>query len=152
MDSIMQRKTIARVVKTVPADAVWGVTTLHTEHCGDGHYQKKPCRDCPWRKDAPVGRFPAEAFRLSANTAYDASMHTFTCHMAGRDNPATCAGFLLRNSENNVSVRIAASMGRYEPSEVSSDVALYESYREMAIANGVAENDPAIAPCRADWE
>lgn len=44
-------------------------------------------------------------------------------------------------------------MGRYDPSLVSDDgIALYDSYREMAVANGVPPDDPIIAPCRANNE
>ena len=46
---------------------------------GRKHACKVPCKDCPWRRDA-VGVFPAEAFRLSAATAYDMSDRTFGCH------------------------------------------------------------------------
>ena len=62
---------------------------------GTGKYRRKPCANCPWRTDA-VGEFPAEAFRHSANTAYDMSLHKFGCHSAKKTDPATCAGFLLR--------------------------------------------------------
>lgn len=141
-----------KFLATVPADDVWGVSTLQSDRTNGKWHCTKPCADCPWRKDAPIGRFPAEAFRLSAKTAYDASDRTFACHMAGSIEPKTCAGFLLSNSVNNLAVRVAMLKGQYNPDDVSSDVPLYESYREMAIANGVPEDDPMIAPCRADWD
>lgn len=117
-----------------------------------GSYMRRPCAECPWRKDAKVGAFPAEAFRHSARTAYDAAMSQFACHMAGVEPGATCAGFLLRNADNNLGTRIAVATGRVDPSQVSSDVELYGSYREMAEANGVAPDDPALAQCRANGE
>jgi hypothetical protein len=40
---------------------------------GRAAYRREPCAECPWRVDQ-VGAFPAEAFRLSAPTAYDAAM------------------------------------------------------------------------------
>ena len=40
-------------------------------------YRRKPCSTCPWRVDA-VGEFPAEAFRHSANTAYDMADKQFS--------------------------------------------------------------------------
>lgn len=50
----------------------------------NGIYRRRPCADCPWRKDA-VGEFPAEAFGHSAGTAYDMSEHSFGCHQSGAD-------------------------------------------------------------------
>lgn len=113
-------------------------------------YRKKPCTTCPWRVDA-VGEFPAEAFRHSAPTAYDMAQRVFSCHESGAEKPATCAGFLLRNSANNLAVRIAESTGRIDLSKVSDGGAeLFPSYRAMAIANGVDPQDPILQPCRDD--
>ncbi len=116
------------------------------------HYRRKPCATCPWRKDAETGRFPAEAFRTSANTAIDGSTHAFACHESGVEKSATCAGFLLANSQHNIGVRLALAKGRLDIDKVGNpeDVPLYESYRSMAIANGVDPDDPAIALCRSN--
>lgn len=118
-----------------------------TIHGGGGGYRRSPCQECPWRRDAVRGEFPAEAYRHSANTAYDMSRHIFSCHMSGAEKPAACAGFLLRGAEHNLSVRMALSEGRIQR-DVKSDVPLFDDYREMAEANGVAHNDPALTPCR----
>lgn len=77
---------------------------------GSGAYRRKPCADCPWRKDA-TGKFPPEAFRHSANTAYDMSDHIFGCHRSGTGKPATCAGFLLRGANHNLAVRLGYPSG-----------------------------------------
>lgn len=114
------------------------------------HYRRRPCDECPWRKDAKIGAFPAEAYRISAPTAYDMAQTTFACHMAGKETPTTCAGFLLQNSTHNLVVRINAMKGRLDLSKISSDVELYESYRAMAEANGVDAKDPVLAPCRSN--
>lgn len=133
---------------------MFGVTRLETSGKADKIVRRKPCPTCPWRKDAAIGAFPAEAFRISANTAYDGAMATFSCHESGAKAPATCAGFLLANSANNIGVRIALSMGRLDMEQVGNpdDVPLFESYRAMAIANGVCPDDPRIAACRGDDE
>ena len=112
-----------------------------------GGYRRKPCSDCPWRKDA-VGEFPAEAFRHSANTAYDMSEHVFSCHQSGASKPAACAGFLLRGADHNLHVRLAYMRGEIQGDVTDGDTDLHASYRAMAIANGVAEDDPVLAPCR----
>lgn len=139
----------ARITKTHPAGKGHVVSTIVGGHHG---YRRKPCEQCPWRKDLPIGAFPAEAFRISANTAYDVSTHLFACHMSGNEKPATCAGFLLRNAANNIGARIAKMRGDIDMAEVSTDSPLYESYRAMAEANGVPKDDPALRLCRSDNE
>ena len=114
--------------------------------------RRKPCPTCPWRKDALTGAFPAEAFRSSASTAYDASLTTFSCHESGAKKNAICAGFILANSENNMAMRIKFMNGQKIDVSNPEEVELYESYRAMAIANGVNPGDPRIAPCRGDDE
>lgn len=115
-------------------------------------YQRQPCAKCPWRIDA-TGEFPAEAFRHSANTAEDMSDHTFACHTTGTAKPAVCAGFLLRNSANNLGVRLMIHRGDLDPSAVSDGgLDLHDSYKTMAVANGLDPADPALARCRADNE
>lgn len=115
---------------------------------GKSCHRKEPCPTCPWRKDA-VGEFPAEAFRISAHTAYDMAMEAFSCHESGAKKPATCAGFLLRGADNNGNVRIKIIKGEFDPGTVSdAGLDLFDSYREMAIANGVDPDDEILKPCR----
>lgn len=113
---------------------------------GKSGYRKKPCPSCPWRVDA-VGEFPAEAFRHSAETAYDMSLHVFSCHTSGVAKPATCAGFLLRGADNNLNVRMGRMTGRYNDDVTDGGVALHDNYRAMAVANGVPKSDPALTAC-----
>ena len=111
-------------------------------------YRRRPCSDCPWRKDA-VGKFPAEAFRHSAGTAYDMSEHQFGCHQSLDKGASTCAGFLLRGSAHNLAARVKAIKGEIDLRTVcDGGVELFDSYRDMAEANGVAADDPVLEPCR----
>lgn len=111
-------------------------------------YRRTPCAGCPWRVDQ-TGKFSAEAFRISAHTAYDAAFETFGCHESGPDKPAICAGFLLRNSVHNLGARLKGIAGG---AGCHSQVELHRDYRTMAIANGVSPSDPALVACRADDE
>ena len=112
---------------------------------GAGH-RVEPCGGCPWRKDQ-TGLFPAEAFKHSASTSYDAAFNTFACHESGSEKPATCAGFLLNGSEHNLAIRIKRADGLIR--EVTDGGhELHESYRAMAIANGVDPDDPVLQACR----
>lgn len=136
-------KTPPRITQVRPAGEDHRVVTV--EGGGPGHC-KRPCADCPWRKDA-TGVFPAEAFRLSASTAYDMAQNTFACHQAGVGQPRVCAGFLLRGADHNLAVRLGMIQGKY--GGVSDcGLELHENYRAMAIANGVDPEDEVLVPCR----
>lgn len=133
-----------RIVDVRPAGPEHQVVTVVG---GKGSYRRQPCPKCPWRTDA-VGEFPAESFRHSANTAYDMSQHVFSCHDSGTKKPATCAGFLLRGADNNLAVRLAYMSGRLEGDVTDGGCELHDSYRDMAVANGVDPEDPVLKPCR----
>jgi hypothetical protein len=137
-----------RVLRARPAGAAHQVLTVAggqpAAHC------RRPCADCPWRKDA-VGVFSPEAFRHSAETAYDMATHTFACHAAGAGQPRLCAGFLLRGATHNLTVRLLQLRG-HDLSATDGGHALHASYAAMAVANGVAPDDPALAPCRSNDE
>lgn len=135
-----------RVVDTRQAGALHQVVTVVG---GKGSYRKKPCLTCPWKKSV-VGEFPAEAFRHSARTAYDMSEHTFACHESGVKRPALCAGFLLRGSDHNLKVRLGRMQGRFKDDVSDGGEDLFESYRAMAVANGVGEDEAVLRPCRDD--
>ena len=133
----------ARTVKVRPAGDNHQVISVHG---GGGGHRRQPCDNCPWRVDS-TGEFPPEAFRHSAETAYDMSQHTFACHQSGSKKPAVCAGFLLRGAEHNLAVRLARINDRLvDVSDGGHE--LHDSYRAMAIANGVDPDDPVLASCR----
>lgn len=73
--------------------------------------------------------------------------HTFGCHQSGSKKPATCAGFLLRGADHNLAVRLARMRGEMVISD-EPQIDLHENYKEMAVANGVDEDDPALSHCR----
>jgi len=136
--------SVTKVTQIRPAGDGHQVVTVEG---GKGSYRRKPCKDCPWRLDA-IGKFPAEAFRHSANTSFDMSKQTFACHRSGVKKPAVCAGFLLRGAEHNLNVRMGRMTGKYKDDVVDGGTPLHENYRAMAIANGVPAGDQAIHPCR----
>lgn len=107
-------------------------------------YRGEPCARCPWLRESPVGVFPAEVFRYSARTAYDLATSVFGCHASPKDEPQTCAGFLLRGADHNLSVRMHGP----DKADIHCDRDLYTDYREMAVANGVDPNDSTLAQCR----
>ncbi len=108
----------------------------------------KPCAECPWRRDVPVGKFPVERFETLAATAYDMSGQVFACHMSKEGGEFACAGFILQSSAHNMACRMA----RMSFDDVSSPYPLFETYREMAIANGVDEDSYDLENCRDDGQ
>ena len=113
---------------------------------GDGKmkYCRKPCDECPWRRDVPVGKFPPERFVQLAGTNYDMSAVQFACHKSHEDREFACAGFLLSGAANNLGVRLARSDLR----KIESPYPMFDTFREMAVANGVDPDDPALENCR----
>ena len=63
---------------------------------------KKPCKDCPFRKDTMKGWLGKE--RMTGILKQDA----FVCH---KNNELQCAGHMLINGENNSFVSLAKRMG-----------------------------------------
>ena len=116
----------------------------------DFPHAKRPCSECPWRRDVEPGQFPAERFVALARTAYDMARHTFACHKSPEGREFACAGFLARGAEHNLSVRLAL-MGRdlARDHDYSGGLDLVDGYREMAERNGVDPEDPALGPCRS---
>lgn len=129
-----------------PCDAGNQVVTVQAER---NAFRREVCAECPWRRDAEPGAFPAEAFRHSASTCADMAPTTFACHMSGTERPATCAGFLLsRHAPHNLSVRLRAMKGEPLLQDVRATAPTYDDYREMAVANGMDAEDPALAVVR----
>lgn len=139
----MRKRT--RITAVHPTDKNNQVVTVVG---GDGQYRRHPCEPCPWKTEN-TGDFPPEAFAHSANTAEDMSTHIFGCHEAGTERPVTCAGFLLRGAEHNMSVRMKSATRELDLSQVDDgEHELHPGYVSMAVANGVHPRDPALARCR----
>lgn len=110
--------------------------------------QKKPCAECPWRTDQPVGRFSAERYRALAATATDMAARVFTCHKSADDVPVVCAGAVLK-MHHNMTLRLMYSHREIDPNAVSDGGhALFDDYRAMAEANGVEPDDPVLRGTR----
>jgi hypothetical protein len=97
----------------------------------------RQCDECPWRTDVPVGRFSPDryvALRLTVEQGFNS---IFACHKTKDDESSACVGFLLVDGVNNWNMRLAAALGMFKPSELEASGPLYESFAEMAKANGV---------------
>lgn len=143
----------SKVISVHPCDSTAQVVTVNTP-AAKPVFRREVCAECPWRRDSPPGAFPAEAYRHSAKTCVDMATSTFSCHMSGAKTPATCAGFLLsKDADHNMQVRLSSAReGIWMPGAVKRTAPTYDSYYEMAVANGVDPDDPAIRACRTQPE
>lgn len=102
---------------------------------------KSPCYNCPWRKDktvAPAEMFPKDRYEsMQECVKQGLGKPIFACHNTPEEKPKACAGYLIVEGAVNFSVRIAIIQGRLNLEELHCDDELYESYEEMAMANGV---------------
>lgn len=110
--------------------------------------QRRPCAECPWRTDVAPGQFGADRFQDLAGTAEDLSARIFACHKSVQGADVVCAGFLERGAMHNMAIRMAYARGVIERLDRSGGLPLHADYRAMAIANGVAPDDPALRHCR----
>jgi len=115
-----------------------------------GFKQTRTCDECPWRKDVPPGRFPKERFIALRVSVKQGFFPLFACHKSPEEAPCACAGYLMVEGENNFFVRLAVIEGRFDPKKLEVTAPLYESYREMALANGV--DLAALEEDKKEWE
>ncbi|MFJ4700589.1 DUF6283 family protein [Streptomyces sp. NPDC088768] len=136
----------AHVVRQRLADDVWGVTSVTSD--APVRARSKPCDTteiCPWRRDAPSGQFPAEAFVHSApGNRHGGADGVFGCHSSTPRHPQACAGWLLAGADGNETVLEAMERGDVPRPTLPDGVDLYGSYAEMAIANGVDPDLPEL--------
>lgn len=126
-------------------------TTVRAE--GEVGYQRRPCPGCPWRRDTPVGRFPADVFDRSRHTSMPKAFGpnwdgrfgtTFGCHESGPERPRDCAGYLAVEGRSSIAVRVAVVTGNLPASALEPQPGwpnLYPSYEAMAQANGCSPTD-----------
>ncbi|MEU8653705.1 DUF6283 family protein [Streptomyces sp. NPDC048737] len=138
----------ARVVAQRPADDTWAVTGVAYD--GPPAAPRRPCggeEPCPWRRDAPPGQFPAQAFVHSApGNRTGAPNGRFGCHSSTPARPLLCAGWLLAGADSNADILDLLRSGTLPLPDLPDGTTVYGSYAEMAIANGVDPALPALHP------
>lgn len=144
-DSVPGPRT-ARVVRERPGDDNWQVEARAYQ--GTAAAQPKLCAGenvCPWRRDAPAGQFPPAVFEHSAPGNRTAGPRgRFGCHSSPPERALLCAGWLLAGADGNTEVVGMMDSGVLARPKLPDGVELYGSYAEMAIANGVDPDLPAL--------
>lgn len=112
----------------------------------------EPCKNCPYRKDAPRHFWSPEEFQSvlrSENTEYGFG-NLFACHKdAKRETRRVCAGWLLDQKNRgipNLNLRLHLMHHRedHKHMDALSDGGheMFSSIQEMCRANGIDVEDP----------
>jgi hypothetical protein len=100
--------------------------------------RQQPCKDCPYRCDAPLQQWDKSQFQRLLEVENDDMGNTYLCH---RNDGAACAGWLLdqhRRHLPSISLRMKLAAHRVPHSwleGLSSPVPLYQSVQAMVEAN-----------------
>ncbi|MFE5708987.1 DUF6283 family protein [Rhodococcus koreensis] len=103
-------------------------------------HRRRPCAECPWRRDVAPGRFGRERFDALAATSggpgreVEVGGAMFACHKSPEGAEEACAGWLAVVGVEHLGVRLAVLRGRLDPSMLARQEgwpALFDSYAEM---------------------
>lgn len=97
----------------------------------------KPCANCPWRRDAPVGHWDAQHFKDISVNCRDDGMALMLCHKSNKVEGSPCVGAILAVGLESIGLRIAVLQGKIDLKNFSTDTPLYRSFEEMLRANKV---------------
>ena len=105
---------------------------------------RRPCNNCPWRKDAPREHWAPDHLTTIFRTCQDDGNHIMLCHKANalpkaRRGRLVCQGWVRVLGFHAIGVRLAAMAGRVTKQEVEdkSGPALFRSFAAMLHANRV---------------
>jgi hypothetical protein len=99
----------------------------------------RPCAECPWRRDVPVGKFPPERFAQLARSVEEGFNPLFACHMTPDGAERACASYLARDGRRNFTLRLLVRRHQIDWRAIVAEAEnfdLFDSYQEMAEANG----------------
>lgn len=100
--------------------------------------QKTPCKNCPYRKDAPLAHWDKGHFKDLLENSEDSIGKTYLCHKEN-DNP--CIGWLIDQKKNRYpSIQLCLSLIKHDVKadylkSLKSNTPMYASVKEMIAAN-----------------
>jgi hypothetical protein len=115
----------------------------------------RPCGNCPWRRDAPAGEFPAERYERLRTTigspGHEAGLNApiFACHKTEPGRDRACAGWLAVAGIDHLGIRLAVTLGRLPASVMRPGddwPELFSTYDEMVERN--RSTAAAVPPAR----
>ncbi len=112
------------------------------------YFAPKPCKHCPWKKTSRAGGGDIPNFDLSlmrglASTApkKDCTIHErdefrkiFACHDSKEGNECACAGYVARDGQFNLNVRLIAIENKINLNQIidaAEEHELYDNFHEM---------------------
>ncbi|WNI20340.1 DUF6283 family protein [Actinacidiphila sp. ITFR-21] len=109
-------------------------------------HRRRPCAECPWRRDAEPGQFPAHRYEVLRDTSEQAAGQEpgffaplFACHKSPEGREEACAGWLAAVGHRHLGVRLAVAQRRLPPHVLTPGEgwpALFDTYAEMAAVQG----------------
>lgn len=95
--------------------------------------QRNPCKDCPWRIDAPAGHWHKDEFVNIARTCRGDGLRRMGCHNSSPDNPIICMGWVRVEGFDSIGVRLACISGELNPADVNTTTGpdLFNSIQDM---------------------
>lgn len=120
----------------------------------------RPCANCPWRRDAAPGEFPASRYEALTATSGSPGNEVpigaplFACHKTAEGKEIACAGWLAAVGRYHLGMRVAVLDGRLDPAAFDPGPdwpELYGSYAEMATVNGHTPRPREETSCSAPW-
>lgn len=98
----------------------------------------KPCKSCPYRKDAPLQLWDIVEFEMLLQKDKDIMGSTYLCH---KKDGSCCKGWLINQEKRDLpSIALRMMLSKYNVKreyldKLSSTVPMFESIEEMAITN-----------------
>lgn len=105
----------------------------------EGAVIRRPCRNCPWRVDAPRRHWDPSHFTEIWHNCQDDGAHEMACHKSTRAMPLPCQGWVRVMGFGAIGVRLAVMTGKVSLAEVDDQrgPALFPSFAAMLEANGI---------------
>jgi hypothetical protein len=107
-------------------------------------HRRRPCAECPWRRDTLAGQFPACRYDLLRTTSEQQpgnepgpTAPLFACHKSPEGREEACAGWLAAVGHRHLGVRLAIIQQRLPAHVIEPDDGwpdLFGTYAEMAAA------------------
>lgn len=97
------------------------------------------CSNCPWLKSSPPGEFSVERYIALKPSMQQGFGCIFACHKSREGEEFACVGAILRGGLANFNMRVLVHRRHISLEDLRATGPLYDSFTEMARANGVPD-------------